>query len=512
LLITGDKTVYELVKEKRSLHPSKVFLYFQDQCITYEDLLLRVNQTAHYLKSKGVKKGDKIALLLDNSPEFYYFWLGCGAIGAVLVPINTASTPFEIEYFIDHSGAVGFIGEEPLLKDKIKNVIESRNLLFTDVINHNWLINLNKYSTSNHPDDVSSKDVCCIMYTSGTTSKPKGAEITHENYIFAGETSVRNQWLTPFDRYLIFLPLFHVNSQYYTSMASLVAGCSIILQKKFSSSTFWDDVQRYQPTISSFVATVIKMLLQNKDHPNEKDHTLKKAGYGLFVTYNELEEFESRFGIRLFQWFGLTESITTSIVTPIYDKRIKDDKTGIVPIGKAALGHEVKIVDDNGAELGPNQIGEIIIKSPSLMKGYYKNPEATNETLKNGWLYTGDNGYYQESGYIWFVDRNKDMIKRAGENISSIEVENVIRDHPSVEDCAVISVPDHLREESVAAFIKIIKDKTLSEEELKSHCEERLSYFKVPQIFKFVDNFPRTSIGKIQKNQLRNELIRTLQQ
>ncbi|KAB2336208.1 ATP-dependent acyl-CoA ligase [Cytobacillus depressus] len=507
MLITGDKTIYELVKEKKELHAKKIFLYFQQQCITYEELLFRVNQTAHYLKTKGVKKGDKIAVLLSNSPEFYYFWFGCGAIGAILVPINTASTSYEIEYFIDHSDAVGFIGEHPLYTHKIKEVVESKELLFKDVVKDNWLTILNNYSTNNHSDYVSSKDVCCIMYTSGTTSKPKGAEITHENYIFAGETSVRNQWLTPFDRYLIFLPLFHVNSQYYTSMAALVVGCSIVLLKKFSSSTFWDDVQRYQPTKSSLVATVIKMLLQNDSHPNEKNHTLRQAGYGLFVTYNELEEFESRFGIRLFQWYGMTESITTSIVTPCYDKRIQDEITGIVPIGKAALGHDVKIVDENGIELGPNQTGEIIIKSPSLMRGYYKNIEATNETIKDGWLYTGDNGYYQKSGYIWFMDRNKDMIKRAGENISSIEIENVIRDHPNVEDCAVISVPDHLREESVAAFIMIKSGQNLSENEIKIYCEEKLSYFKVPQIINFVDDFPRTSIGKIQKNQLRNQFI-----
>lgn len=507
MLITGNKTVYDLIKEKHALHPAKVFLYFEDQCITYEDLLVRVNQTAHFLKVKGVKKGEKVALLLSNTPEFYYIWFGCAAIGAVLVPINTASTSFEIEYFIDHSDAVGFIAEEALYSDKIMQVIKSRNLLFCEILRNNWASNLSKYESVDPLESVSVKDVCCIMYTSGTTSKPKGVEITHENYLFAGETSVRNQWLTPMDRYLIFLPLFHANSQYYTSMAALVAGCSIILKRRFRSTTFWDDVQRYQPTISSFVATTIKMLLQNDRHPNEKNHSLRKAGYGLFVTYNELVQFESRFGIHLFQWYGMTETITTSIVTPLYDERIVDEKTGIVPIGKAALGHEVKIVDEDGKECGPGEIGEIIIHSPSLMRGYYKNGEATAETIREGWLYTGDNGYFQKNGYIWFVDRNKDMIKRAGENISSLEVENVLRDHPCVEECAVIAVPDQLREELVGAFIKVKDGENLSTSELQAFCEERLSYFKVPQIFQFIDDFPRTSIGKVQKNYLRKQFL-----
>ncbi|MRG84969.1 class I adenylate-forming enzyme family protein [Salinibacillus xinjiangensis] len=504
MLITGNKNVYDLIIEKSTLHPKKVFLYYEDQVITYDELRTRVNQTADFLKTKGVEKGDKVAVLLSNRPEFYDLWFGCGAIGAVMVPINTASTAFEIEYFVDHSDAVGFIAEDSLFTNEITEVVDSKDLAFQEVLDEEWGIYLQKYSSENREEDVQPSDVCGMMYTSGTTSKPKGVEITHENYLFAGETSVRNQWLTPFDRYLIFLPLFHVNSQYYTSMASLVVGCSIVLKKRFSSSTFWDDVQRYQPTVSSFVATTVKMLLQTDPHPNEKDHTLKWAGYGLFVTYNELEEFEARFGVRLYQWFGMTESITTNIVTPLFDKRIRDERTGIVPIGKPALGHEVKIVDEEGKELGPDQVGQIVVKSPSLMKGYYKNPEATQETLKDGWLYTGDSGYYLNNGYIWFVDRSKDMIKRAGENISSIEVENTIRVHPSVEDCAVISVPDHLREEAVAAYIKVLDGESLTEEEIKSFCEKRLSYFKVPQIYQFVEDFPRTSIGKIQKNHLRD--------
>lgn len=503
MIITGRKTIFDLIKEKRDLHPKKVFLYYEDECVTYEELLTTVIQTANYLKSKNVKKGDKVAILLSNRPEFYYLWFAGGAIGAVLVPINTASTPYEIEYFIDHSDAVGFIGEKEWYSEKIMEVVHSKNLFFDVTLDEEWKKTIAVFSKEVPEEEVSPEDVCCMMYTSGTTSKPKGVEITHENYIFGGESSVRTQWLTPNDRYLIFLPLFHANSQYYTSMASLVMGCSVVLLKRFSSSTFWDQVQRYQPTVSSFVAAAIKILLQCEKHPNEKSHTLRQAGYGLFVTAKELDDFESRFGVRLFQWYGMTETIATPVCTPLYEPRLLDETTGIVSIGKPALGFEVKIVDDNGQEVGPNQVGEIIVKSPSLMKGYYKNQDATNKTIRDGWLYTGDNGYYKESGHIWFVDRSKDMIKRAGENISSIEVENVIRDHPNVEDCSVIAVPDHLREEAVAAFVKILKGKNLTEEELKTYCQERLSYFKVPQIYKFVEDFPRTSIGKIQKNLLR---------
>lgn len=506
MITTGDKTVYSLIQEKAEQHPNKIFLYYQDETITYEQLLYRVRQTGQLLKSKGVKKGDKIAILLNNCPEFYDLWFGCCAIGAVLVPINTASTPYEIKYFLEHSDSVGFFSENQLLTNAVKQLDAINRLSFVETVEDNWTETLNQFDSIALNEAIQYDDVCCMMYTSGTTSKPKGVEITNQNYIFAGETSIHYQWLKPSDRYLIFLPLFHANSQYYTTMASLTVGCSIVLQKKFSSSTFWDDVNKYKPTVSSFVATIIKMLLQNEAHPIERNHSLRQAGYGLFVTFNELEQFEERFGVKLFQWYGMTETITTSIVTPLHEKRIRDKHTGIVPIGKPALSHEVKIVDDYGNEVKPGEVGEIIVKSPSLMKGYYKNEQATADTIKDGWLYSGDNGYYNRNGYIWFVDRNKDMIKRAGENISSLEVENVIRDHPSIEDCAVIAAPDHLREETVVAYIKILDNKTLTKEDIDVFCKERLSYFKVPQLYLFIDEFPRTSIGKIQKNLLREML------
>jgi crotonobetaine/carnitine-CoA ligase len=282
----------------------------------------------------------------------------------------------------------------------------------------------------------------------------------------------------------------------------LVVGGTILLLEKFSASTFWDDVQKLNPTVSSFVATIIKILLELPDHPYEKKHNIRQVGYGLFVNKNDIEKFEQRFGIKLFQWYGMTESITTNIVTPLYEDMPVDPETGILAMGKPGLGQEIKIVDENSNELPPFTIGQIIIKSPSLMKGYYKNETETSKTLRNGWLYTGDKGYRNHEGFIWFVDRDKDLIKRAGENISSIEIENVILSYPGVSDCAVISVPDKLREEAIVAYIST--DGTIiSDEEIRAFCTDELSKFKVPQEFRFVKEFPRTSIGKIQKNILR---------
>ncbi|OHX50660.1 class I adenylate-forming enzyme family protein [Cytobacillus oceanisediminis] len=503
MLTYGNLTLHSLLEKQTERYPDKEFIVFKDESITYREFLNRTEKMAAWLLDRGIRKGDTVAAFLSNSPLFYETWFSCAAIGAILLPINTASTPSELEYFLNHSDSKGFIYEENLVNEQHLMVAEDLSLLFIQKDEENWKREKEASQFTPADEPIDPDDVACIMYTSGTTAKPKGVLITHENYLFAGHSSVLYQQLTSEDRYLIFLPLFHANSQYYTSMAMLAAGGTIILLERFKSSTFWDDVNRYRPTVSSLVATVIKMLLECPNHPAEKEHTLCKAGYGLFITHHDLVKFKERFGIKLYQWYGMTESITTNIVTPLHEEMITDPASGIVPIGKPGLGHEIKIVREDGKVANPGEVGEIIIKSPSLMKGYYKNPEATAKTLQNGYLYTGDKGYYNEEGFIWFVDRNKDMIKRAGENISSIEVENVLSNHDSVEECAVIGETDSLREEAVIAYIRCSEGKQVSSDELYEFCKNRLSYFKVPQEFIFVDDFPRTSIGKIQKNLLR---------
>ncbi|WP_026581384.1 class I adenylate-forming enzyme family protein [Bacillus sp. J33] len=503
MLTYGNLTLHSLLQKQAERFPEKNFIVFKDETITYHEFLNRTEKMAGWLMDKGIRKGDTVAAFLSNSPLFYETWFSCAAIGAVLLPINTASTPSELEYFLSHSDSKGLIYEGNLVNEQHLMVAEEQSLLFIQKDEENWSREKEKCQFTPADQPIYPGDVACIMYTSGTTAKPKGVLITHENYLFAGHSAVLYQQLTPEDRYLVFLPLFHVNSQYYTSMAMLAVGGTIILLERFKSSTFWDDVKKYRPTVSSLVATVIKMLLECPKHPSEKGHTLQKAGYGLFVHYQDLLKFQERFGVKLYQWYGMTESITTNIVTPLHEEMMTDPESGIVPIGKPGLGQDVRIIKEDGEEAGPGEVGEIIIKSPSLMKGYYKNPEATAKTLQNGYLYTGDKGYYNEEGFIWFVDRNKDMIKRAGENISSIEVENVLSSHASVEECAVIGEPDSLREEAVIAYIRCSEGKQVSSDELNEFCKERLSYFKVPQEFRFAEDFPRTSIGKIQKNLLR---------
>lgn len=504
MLTHGNLSIYDYLKKQVNRYGGKAFLYYEDQVISYSNMLERANQMAAWLKQQGINKGDVVAVMIKNQPFFYDVWFGCAAIGAIMLPINTASTPRELEYFLEHSESKGVFYDNDLINVNHKEVMKKLNLSYYRENNKELCNEISLYSKENHNDPVDSMDVCSICYTSGTTSKPKGVLITHENYLYAGHSSVLYQQLTSEDRYLIFLPLFHVNSQYYTSMAMLTVGGSIILLERFSANTFWDTVSKYNPTVSSFVATIIKILLRLPKHPYENQHNIRQIGYGLFVNKNDIEEFQERFDIKLFQWYGMTESITTNITTPLYEEMPVDPNTGILSIGKPGLGQEVKIIDENGDQCDFNQVGEIVIKSPSLMKGYYKNKLETDKTLKNGWLYTGDYGYMNEEGFIWFVDRNKDLIKRAGENISSVEIENQLYDHPDILHCAVIGEPDEIREEKVVAYIQTENDH-LSENDIIEFCKERLSEFKIPEKIHFVDDFPRTSIGKIQKHLLRSK-------
>lgn len=506
MLTHGDMTIYKYLEKQANKYQDKTFLLYEDQTISYEEMLKRANQTAAWLEGKGIRKGDVVATMIKNCPTFYDLWFACGAVGAIILPINTASTPNDLTYYLEHSNSKGFFYDSALLSEKHYEIIKNTNLLFAQEISNEWFVEVKQQSQSSYNQLVNQQDVSAIIYTSGTTAKPKGVMITHENYLYAGHSSVLYQQLTPSDRYLIFLPLFHVNAQYYSSMAALVVGGSIALLDSFKASTFWDSVHKYKPTVTSLVATVIKILLRRDSHKFEKDHTLRQAGYGLFVPYEEYQQFQERFGIHLFQWFGMTESITTNITTPLYEDIPVDKETGILSIGKPGLGQEVKIVDETGDELPFGEVGEIIIKSSSLMKGYFKDKKATEETIRNGWLYTGDNGYMNEEGFIWFVDRGHDLIKRAGENISSVEIENVLLEHPDIKDCAVIAAPDEIREEKVVAYVESDNNQ-LDEKSIIDFCEGKLANFKIPEEVYFIDEFPRTSIGKIQKNILRKNYI-----
>ncbi len=350
------------------------------------------------------------------------------------------------------------------------------------------------------PAAVDSEAPLEILFTSGTTSAPKGVVLTHANWLWSGERATHWLRIEPEDRLCSALPLFHVNAQTFTLMASLTVGATAIFLEQYSASRFTGQLRHHRATCVSLVAVVVRTLLAQPATAADRDHQLRRVNYAINVSTPEKEAFEQRFGVELLNGYGLSEAMTEVTVCPVFGPRRWPS------IGQPAFGREVRLVDASGVEVPTGEVGEITVRGVpgrTIMQEYYKDPEATAQTIVDGWLHTGDNGYFDEAGYLYFFDRGKDVIKRAGENVSASEVELTLAAHPAVALAAVIGIPDAFRDEAVAAFIVTHAGTTLTEEQVVAHCAERLAPFKVPTVIEFRDELPLTSIGKVEKRQLR---------
>jgi carnitine-CoA ligase len=344
---------------------------------------------------------------------------------------------------------------------------------------------------------VSSLDEISMQYTSGTTSKPKGVLLTHANYIYGGEVMAKAMRVGPDDRHFIVLPLFHAGAQLHAFLPMLLVGGSVVLVERFSATRFVEQAIRHEATLAALFAAPIRMLLAQPPTPRDGQMRLRAVSYAQNVTPQQFAEWHERFRAPLMQIWGMTETMSLPLMQPL-DLRRKP-----LAMGMPALGYECKVVDERGADVPPGTVGELIVKGipgVSLMKGYFKNEAATAETLRDGWLWSGDQAWMDEEGYFFFVDRKKDMIKRAGENVSASEVEEALKQHPAVFDAAVVGVPDPVRDQAIKAYVMLKDAAAATADELLAWCRERLSAFKVPEVVEFRDAFPRTSVGKIQKH------------
>ena len=352
-------------------------------------------------------------------------------------------------------------------------------------------------------------DEAAILYTSGTTARPKGVLVTHANYLCAGETVARAMRLTPEDRHLVVLPLFHGNAQYYSTMSALVTGASIALMARFSASRFFDQAIAHRCTVSSLFAAPIRMVLAQPRRPEHAANDLRVVIFAQSVTPAQLADWEERFRAPLLQLWGMTETMGPPLMNPLDGERRNQS------MGLPAPGYATRLVDESGRPVARGEIGQIVVRGEpgvSLMKGYYRNPDATAETIRDGWLWSGDNARQDADGYYHFVDRAKDMIKRSGENVAASEVEAVVREHPDVFDCAVIGVPDEMRDEAILAVVVPRSGAgeqsaaQLTQEAVIDWCRQRLAGFRVPQFVRFRAELPRTAVGKVQKHVLRAEI------
>jgi crotonobetaine/carnitine-CoA ligase len=329
--------------------------------------------------------------------------------------------------------------------------------------------------------------------------------VSHANYLAAGSTVADAIELGEGDRQYVVLPLFHGNAQYYSTMSALMRGASIALMDRFSASRYFDKCIEYGATVASLFAAPMRMILAQPNNEQHRDNDLRVVLFAQSLTPQQLDDWQQRFDAPLSQLWGMTETMGPPLMNPLRGERRN------WTVGKPSGDYEVALVDESGAVLASGEEGEIVVRGipgETLMSGYFRNPEATNTTLHDGWLHTGDNAIRDEDGYYRFVDRKKDMIKRSGENVSTAEVENVVLQHPAVFECAVVGLPDELRDEAIVAVVVPHAGQCVTEPELIEFCAARLASFRVPQRIVFEQSLPKTSVGKIQKHLIRDTLLR----
>lgn len=501
MLITGNRTLKNALEDKARRSPDTPFLVFEDAAggttrWTWREFDADVNRAAHLLLARGLRHGDKFNLHLGNCPEFLYFWMAAAKTGTVMVPTNPVSTADEMEYILGHSEARLAI-TEPQYAAPV-HAAGQRCPALLDVIECRPLEPLVSGLPSTPPDvHVAPLNEISMQYTSGTTSKPKGVLLTHANYIYGGEVMSKAMRVGPADRHLIVLPLFHAGAQLHAFLPMLLAGGSIALMERFSATRFVDQATRHNATLAALFAAPIRMLLAQPRAATDAGTRLRAVSYAQNVTPPQFAEWHERFRAPLMQIWGMTETMSLPLMQPL------DLPRKPLSMGMPVLGYECKVVDESGKEVPPGTVGELIVSGVpgvSLMKGYFKNESATADTLREGWLHSGDQAFMDEDGCFFFVDRKKDMIKRAGENVSASEVEETLKQHPAVFDAAAVAIPDPMRDQAIKAYVIVKEGAAATGDELIAWCRGRLSAFKVPEVVEFRDVFPRTTVGKIQKH------------
>jgi len=509
----GHRTLLHLLREQTALRGDQTYLVFEDKDgnvteLTYAELEAKARACAAGLAEQGVGKGDFVVVHLRNCPEVLITWFGLAHLGAILVPSNTGNTGAELEHVIGFSEARLAITEPDLLAP----VEEAISRLGTDVgivvargdagrhTAFEFLL-----STGQEPPavEVRAEDVCEMLFTSGTTRRPKAVMLSHANIVRAGLDTVHVLWLQPGERCFTSLPLFHVNGQSMSALAAMTVGGTLILLEEFRATKFWGQLRRHKATQTSVVAMQLRTLIAQPRDPADRDHQLRRVFFSINVSESDLAEFEDRFGVSVINGYGLSEANVIVISSPVAaDRRYPS-------IGLPSPGRRLYLLDDDGNEVGPGEVGEICIdgvRGRDVMIGYYKDDEETEKAFRGGVLHTGDNAWADEDGYLYFFDRKKDVIKRAAENVSALEVEFVLGEHPKVAEVAVVGVPDAMRDEAVAAVVVPVEGSGLTEDEVVEFARGELSKFKVPTIVSFVDQLPKTAIGKVKKDELRKAL------
>ncbi|WP_026693715.1 long-chain-fatty-acid--CoA ligase [Peribacillus kribbensis] len=510
-------------------HPDKCAIHFMGRKLSFKQVYDSALKFAHYLRGLGVNKGDRVAIMLPNTPQSVIAYFGSLIAGAVVVQTNPLYMERELEYQMKDSGAKVILtldilfprAEKVLPQTNLEHIIVTaikdflpfpKNLIypFIQKKQYNMVVNVEHEGNYHLFTEIMkqeakgewelgldvNEDLALLQYTGGTTGFPKGVMLTHKNLV--SNAQMCSAWLykdSDENRNILgILPFFHVFGMTTVMILSIMEGCRMTLLPKFDVLTALKTIQKEKPTLFPGAPTMYIGLL---NHPKLKDYDLssiKACISGSAPLPIEVQDkFEALTGGKLVEGYGLTETSPVTHANFLWDRpRVKGSIGVPWPDTEAAI-----LSAENGEELGPKEIGELAIKGPQVMKGYWNRPEDTAETFKNGWLLTGDIGYYDEDGYFYIVDRKKDMIIAGGFNIYPREIEEILYEHEAVLEAAVAGVPDPYRGETVKAFIVLKEGKTVTEQDMDAFVRKHLAAYKVPRIYEFRSSLPKTAVGKI---------------
>ncbi|MDK2889301.1 MAG: long-chain acyl-CoA synthetase [Thermoanaerobacter sp.] len=511
-----DKTMPELLEQAAADWPDRTAIIFSGVEINYRTLAGMVHRFAAALADLGVKKGDRVALMSPNCPRYVIGYMAIQKIGAVVVQVNPMYTERELEHLLVDSGAEVIIAYDalyPRIKairgvTPLKHVIlfslgQSQYPAEPDVLQAEKML----AGAPSSPPEVKIdplEDLAVLQYTGGTTGIPKGAMLTHRNVVANALQVVA--WFTGCqygqERMLSVLPFFHVYGMTVAMNFAVVIAATQIILPRFEINQVLECINTYRPTLFPGVPT---MYVAFNNHPRVKDYDVRSIKYCISgsapLPVEVAEKFEELTGGYLVEGYGLSETSPVTHCNPLRGKR----KVGSIGLPLPDTLCKIVDVETGERELPPGEAGELCIKGPQVMKGYWNMPEETAGTLRDGWVYTGDIARMDEEGYFYIVDRKKDMIVAGGFNIYPREVEEVLFEHPKVQEAVVAGIPDPYRGETVKAFVVLKQGQTATEEELIQYCRGKLAAYKVPRQVEFRDSLPKTIVGKVLRRYLREE-------
>lgn len=500
-----DTGLGRIINKRAELSANKPAISFEGRTLTYGEFANRIARLAQALRDQGVCRGDRVGYLGLNHPAFMEALYAAASLGAVFVPINFRLTGPELTHIVNDAGVHSLVVDDALLEavEPIRGELCCRRYLTAESRRDKWL-HLDTLVDEAEPlyaaETVGSDDVAIIMYTSGTTGRPKGAMLTHGN-LFWNDANVGMTGSLTAEISLTCAPLFHIGGLNVTTLGSFARGAHIILHRQFEPQQVLKDLQAYQVNLMFGVPAMFLFLSQLPEFAEaDLSHLNMLVAGGAPVPEPLIRLYMDR-GINFLQGYGLTETAPMALLLPADRATDKVGSAGLPP-----MFTEVKAAGDDGRPLGPGERGEICIRGPNVMRGYWNRPNATAEAIDSeGWFHSGDIGYYDDEGFFTICDRVKDMVISGGENVYPAEVESVLYEHPAVAEVAVIGLSDEKWGEAVTAVVALKPDGELNLEDLREFAGAKLAKYKLPLRLHLVDELPRNPAGKVLKFKLRDE-------